>query len=500
MTHRGSLVAAALLLFTGPVAGSLAAQTRTPGERLPVREDTLDNGMRVLVLERRGAPTVSFVVRYGVGSLQEHLGNTGTAHLLEHLLFKGTTTVGTTDVDAERAIFAREDAAQDTLTRMRALRDTVQAQRLDSLIDALEDEARKYVVANEYDRILSRAGAQGLNATTTNETTAYYVELPANRTEMWFALEADRMANPVFREFYTERDVVMEERRLRIETSPGGMLYQSHMATAYTMHPYGVPVVGYMSDLENLTRRDVEDYYRRYYGPNNAVVAVVGDVDADQVLRWAHEFFEPIPRGQDALPILAVEPPQKGERRVVVEWDAEPSMRIGWHVSSGLADDAPTVALLTSLLTGGRTSRLYRRLVTGDRLATSVTSTIGPGELFPQLFQIDVVPRSPHTTAEVETAIYEEIARLATEGPTRRELDRVRNQLAASNVRRLQSNLGLAFQLAESTGLTGDWRDTFRSTEKVRDVTPEDVRRVVAKYFTEENRTVAVLRRKEPAS
>ncbi len=487
---------AALLVLLG-VPAAARAQEPTPGERLPVRERTLDNGMRVLALERRGAPTVAFIVEYDVGSLQEHLGDTGTAHLLEHLLFKGTTTVGTRNLQAELALFSRMDAAHDTLVRARAAGDSADVGRLGSVIDALEDTARVYVVPNEFDRILSRAGAQGLNATTTNESTSYFVELPANRAELWFVLESDRMANPVFREFYTERKVVMEERRMRMETDPGGLLYEAHLAAAYTMHPYGVPVVGYMSDLENLGRQDVERYYRQYYGPNHAVLVVVGDIDADQILRWAQRYFGPIPRGEDPLPVLAREPEQQGERRVDIAWDAEPSVRIGWHVPSALHADAPALTMMTSLLTGGRTSRLYRRLILDDRTATGVYSSLGPGERFPQLFQIDATPRAPHTTLEVERAVYEEIERLATEGPTDQELERVRNQVEAGNIRRLQSNLGLAFQIAESTTLTGDWRDTFRLSERIEGVTAADVRRVAARYFTQANRTVATLRRKE---
>ena len=481
-------------LLLGSTHGA-GAQSPTPGERLPVREVTLDNGLRLLVLPRPGAPTVSFVVQYDVGSVQEHLGITGIAHLLEHLLFKGTTSVGTRDVASERALFAVMDVAQDTLVRARARGDSAEVDRLEGRISALEDSARTFVVPNEFDRILSRAGARGLNATTTSEATTYFVELPSNRTELWFVLEGDRMANPVFREFYTERDVVMEERRMRVETSPGGLLYEAHLAAAFNEHPYGVPVVGYMSDLQNLGRPQVEAYYRRYYAPNNAVVAVVGDVDPDRVVGWARRYLGALPRGEEPPRVLAREPEQRGERRVEILWDAEPSVRIGWHVPSATDPDAPAVALLSSLLTGGRTSRLHRRLVQQDRLATGVFASLGPGDRYPQLFQLDASPQAPHTSAEVEEAIYEEIARLAEEGPTETELIRVRNQIEAGRVRRLQSNLGLAFQLAESSTLFGDWRATFRLPERLAAVTTDEVRRVAATYLTRANRTVATLRR-----
>ncbi|RMH18949.1 MAG: insulinase family protein, partial [Gemmatimonadetes bacterium] len=286
-----------------PSAAQAPADTAglTLGERLPVVERTLPNGMRLLVLERRGAPTAAFVVQFRVGSVNETLGSTGIAHMLEHMLFKGTTTVGTRNLEAELAFFPRMDTLADSIRRLRAppRPDTVRAARLEARLRALEDSARAWVEPNEFDRILSDHGARGLNASTDYESTSYYVELPSNRLELWFALEADRMRNPVFREFYTERDVVAEERRLRVESQPGGLLYETHMAAAFTMHPYGVPVVGYMPDIRNLTRPQVEAYYRRYYGARSAVVAIVGNVDADEVLALADRYFAELPAGEE---------------------------------------------------------------------------------------------------------------------------------------------------------------------------------------------------------
>lgn len=465
------------------------------GDQLPVRTVVLGNGMRFLVLPRPGAPTVAFVTQYAVGGVNEHLGTTGIAHLLEHLLFKGTMTVGTRDAAAEAEWLRRIDATHDTLLAARApgRADSTRASALDRRIRSLEDSARALVVPNEFDQILSRAGAQGLNAMTTNESTLYYVELPANRAELWFVLEADRMAHPVFREFYTERDVVMEERRTRIDTSPGGLLYEAHLAAAFEAHPYGVPVIGWMSDIRTHGRDQVADYYRRYYGPNNAVVAIVGDVDPDRIEAWAGKYFAPIPAGETPPPVLVEEPPQRGERRVEVRFDAEPSVRIGWHTVAITHPDEPALTVLSALLTGGRTARLYRELVVERRLASYVGSTMGPGERYPALFTIDAEPISPHTTAELEASIYAALAELAEAGPTQAELERVRNQLEAGTVRRLGSNFGLAMQLADSQSLFGDWRTTFRFEERLAAVSAEDVKRVIRAYLRDENRTVATL-------
>lgn len=522
MTRGGHVVFAgvALLLSAPPLAGqspgeAAAALSRAPGdsvslgEGLPVREITLDNGMRVLLLRREGAPTVSFVMRFGVGGVHEHLGTTGVAHLLEHMLFKGTESIGTTDVEAERRLFARADSVHERLLALRARealraggirsdpaeQAAMEAERLalESELDAIEDSARVHVESNAFDRILSRAGARGLNATTTNEATSYFVELPANRAELFFALEADRMANPVFREFYTERDVVMEERRMRVETNPGGALYEAHLDAAYSVHPYGQPVVGYRSDLETLRRSDVATYYRNYYGPNNAVLAVVGHIDVDEVEGWVREYLGPIPAGREPPAVFAEEPPQRGERRVEIEWDAEPALRIGWHVPAVSHPDAAALAVFSAVLTGGRTARLHRRLVTEERTASAVFSSMGPGDLHPRLFQIDATPVHPASTLDLEAAVYEEIERLAVEGPAPKEVERVRNQISAAAIRRLQSNFGLALQLADSESLFGDWRATFRSTERLRSVTPDDVQRVAGEYFDKRNRTVATL-------
>lgn len=479
-----------------PLGEAVAQLPEEPGLRtgvdLPVREIELDNGLRVLLLPRPGAPTMSFVMQFRVGGVHEHLGTTGVAHLLEHMLFKGSETIGTTNADAERDLFQRADSIHDHLLLARAQGDSTSMRRLEARLAEVEDEARSYVVSNEFDRIFTQAGAQGLNATTSNEATTYFVELPSNRAELFFAMEADRMSNPVFREFYTERDVVMEERRLRVDASPGGALYEAHLRAAFAVHPYGVPVVGWMSDLVSLRRADVERYYRDFYGPNNAVLAVVGRFDPVEVEGWVRHYLGAVPRGSDPPRVTAVEPPQRGERRVELVWDAEPHLRIGWHVPEASHADAPALAVLSSVLSGGRRSRLHRRLVTEERMATSVFSSLGPGSLYPQLFQIDLAPIQPTTTDQLEAAVYEEIERIARDGPTDDEVDRIRNQIAAGDVRRLQSSLGLAFQLAGSETLFDDWREAFRAVERFQAVEAEDVRRVAAEYFVAANRTVAV--------
>jgi predicted Zn-dependent peptidase len=462
---------------------------------LTVLQYTLDNGLRLLIVPRPGVPIASFVVQYRIGSVNEAPGNTGIAHFLEHLLFKGTTSVGTVDYPREADLMARMDRLFDSTLALRPETpgDSGTVSELMRRIRTLEEEASQVVVSNEFDHILSENGARNLNATTTSESTTYFVEIPSNRAELWFVLEADRLKNPVFREFYTERDVVAEERRLRLENNPGGLLYEAHMAAAFREHPYGTPVVGQMEDLQRFTRKDVEGYFRQYYRPNNAVVAVAGDVDPDQILRWAEAYLGSIPRGEDPPPVERPEPIQEGERRTEVVYNAEPAVRMGWKVPSALHEDAPSLYMLMSVLTGGRSSRLYRRLVLQDRIASAVTSSIGPGQLYPGLFTIQASPLHPHGTLELEAAVYEELERLRKAPPDERELQRVRNQIEASEFRRLRSSFGLALQVAGSASLYGDWRRTFEFSRAMQAVTPSDIQRVVETYFKAETRTVATL-------
>ena len=493
---RWILVLAVLTGWVGarPEAGS--AQVLT-GVQLPVVEHELANGMRWLVLPRAGPPTVSFIVKYGVGAVNEVRGQTGMAHLLEHLLFKGTETLGTRDATAEHALFVVMDALQDSILALEARGDTAAIPEIRERIDSLENEAGAHVLPNEFERVLSTNGARSLNATTDWESTTYSVELPANRAQLWFVLESDRMANPVFREFYAERDIVAEERRLRVETNPGGLLFEAHMAAAFTTHPYGQPVVGYMADIQRLRRPDVEAYFRRYYGPSNAVVTVVGDVDPDQILAWAEEYFGDLPASETPAPVLLREPTQTEERRVQVTFDAEPQVRIGWPVVETSHPDAPALTILSWLLTGGRTSRLYRRLVIEDRVATAIYSSTGPGIQFPAIFTIDATPRFPNSTDDVEAAVYAELDSLRRTPPSEREMQRIQNQLEAGEFRRLTSNLGLALQLAGSASAFGDWRTTFSFTDRLAAVRPEDVLRVAQRFFNRERRTVATLVRPE---
>ena len=487
----------AFSLVTGAVAVAPAQQRdQTPGEKLAVVKHGLPNGMTFLLLRREGAPTVSFVTHYRAGGVDEWTGISGTAHLFEHMLFKGSTSIGTKNLAAEQALFPVIDAVADSVTeefRRGALTDSGRLQRLRDRLKALEDSARQFVVSNELDRILTENGAVGLNASTNNDVTNYYFSLPSNRAKLWFVLESDRLKHPVMREFYSEREVVMEERRLRVETQPLGLLFEEFLQAAFRAHPYGRPVVGVASEIQTVSRNNALEYFRRYYGPNNAVVAIVGDINVDSVKAWATRYFGDIPAGAPHKPVVTQEPPQRGERRIQVEFDANPSVLVGYHVPGTQHPDAPALAVLAQVLTGGRTSRLFQRLVIRDRVAAAIGSSQQPGQLYPRLMVFNGVPIAPKTTEDIEKAVYEELERIQREPPSEAELQKVRNNVESASIQRLTSNFGLAFQLSNSEALWQDWSQTFRDLAAQGRVTAADVQRVAKLYFSASNRTVGTL-------
>lgn len=472
-----------------------------------VIEHKLANGLTILMVERHQTPVVSINITFAVGGINEQVGQTGLAHLYEHMAFKGTRIVGTKDYEKEKPILdelARVGTELEQRQREIANRTggvTVEEQ---ATVDALQKrftdlqaKASQYVVGNEVALLYQRHGGVGFNASTGKDLTRYTISLPANRLPLWAAVESDRMASPVLREFYKERGVVMEERRLRNEDSPSGLLFETFTSAAFRAHGYGVPTIGWGSDILSLTPDETEAFFKTHYGPNRATIALVGDLNPEETIALIERTFGKIPAAPQSSARVAVEPDQRGERRVEVEFDAEPSMVIGYHKPGLGHPDDDVFDVIDAVLSDGLTSRLHRRLVREQRLAASVRSDAShPGVRAPNLFIIMATPLAPHTTAELEAAIYEELERLKREPVSPKELERVINNLDADMVRALRSNSGLASQLAMYQAVAGDWRDILRSRDRVAAVTPADVQRVAAQYFTKSNRTVGVLVKK----
>jgi predicted Zn-dependent peptidase len=484
------------LLFAGKAAASAVLAENF---RVPVTAHVLENGMRFLIVERRESPTFSAYIRFKVGSVNEAPGQTGLAHLLEHMMFKGTTRFGSTDPVREQPLLARIDALHlDLQTEKRRARlagaapnpDRVPA--LEKELAALEEQAKRFIVRNELWEIYRRNGGTSLNASTSRDGTQYFVSLPKNRLELWALLESDRMRDPVFREFYTERDVVQEERRQRVDTSPRGQLTEAALGTAFTAVPYRHPILGWPGDLENLSRPQAQAYFKTYYAPNNALVVLVGDLEQAEVIRVVERHFGDLPAQPTPPTPLFEEPPQVGERRVRVEFPAEPQLLMLYQAPGLRHPDTYSLAVLGTLLGDGRSSRLHKRLVEEKRLVTSIAA--GPWFLqHAGLFLIQAAPRAPHTLDDVEAAIKEEIAMLQRELVTPRELLKVRNQTEVDTVANLASNAGLASRLGNAWALTGDWRTLFSDQEKLKAVTAEEVRDVAQRYLLPQRRTVASL-------
>ncbi|MCJ7777954.1 MAG: insulinase family protein [Sedimentisphaerales bacterium] len=495
--QRLARVFTASLLFVAAIISPrpATAQDLTEFEKR-MTEFTLNNGLKFLVLQRHEAPVVSFYTYADVGSVDEVKGITGLAHLFEHLAFKGTKTVGTKDYQAETKAMAKMDEAFLAIKAEQRKGEKADKAKLEQLQKQFEDaqnQAQNYLVHDEFEEVYSRAGATGFNAYTSWDATQYIVSLPSNKAGLWMSLESDRFANPVVREFYKEKDVVMEERRM-IENNPQGRLIEEFMAIAYKSHPYGEPLIGHMSDLKTMTRSEAEAFFKKYYEPSNLTMAIVGDINPQQVKTLAEKYFSRIPGGPKPEPVETEEPPQRGERRVVVEDPSQPLVVIGYHKQSINHPDNAVFDAITDIAGMGRTSRLYKALVKEKKIAIASSAMQGlPGNKYPGLFLFYAVPAKDHTNQECQQAIYAEIERLKTEPVSSEELKKAKTRSRADLIRQLDSSSGLAAELTFYEVVTGDWRNLFKQLDKIEKVEASDIQRVAKEYFTSKNRTVGVI-------
>lgn len=463
-----------------------------------VREFTLPNGLTFLVLERHEAPVFSFRTFVDAGGVDEVAGITGVAHMFEHMAFKGTRTVGTTDYEAEARALDAVDAAWEALFAERQKGYEADSTRLASLENTFkeaQEAASAFVVSNDFSKLLDENGAVGVNAYTSMDNTNYFYSLPSNRLELWARLESDRLTHPVLREYYKEREVVQEERRFQ-ESSPRGRAFSTFWLSAFLAHPYGNGLIGHISDLKAISRQDAEEFFRRHYVAKNMAIAVVGDVNFDEVKRLAEKYFSGVSDAPEPPPVRTVEPPHTAEIRVEVVEQAQPSLTIAYHIPSAFDPDWAAYTLLGQILGSGRSSRLYQRLVKDDQSAARVFAYAGfPAEKYPNLLMIQAALNRDAEPDSVETAIYEELDRLIAQGPTAEEMKKVKRLNRAGYIRSLRSNGGLAGQLAEGQALYGDWRKSFRWLEEADRVTAADIQRVAQAALRKENRVVGVLRK-----
>ncbi|MEO7652996.1 MAG: pitrilysin family protein [Bryobacteraceae bacterium] len=495
--HRILCLALALGLASGAWA-----------QNVPAQEVVLDNGMKILLVPRKGAPNIAAGWLAKVGSVNERPGVTGISHLFEHMMFKGTHTIGTRNIEEDlklnveldrvKAELRKEEEGLAGKLRRGEISDAkdpkVRSARHKGLLaefDKLNARQKSLLVKEEFDKIYVGAGATGMNAGTSEDFTIYFITVPTNKLELWFWMESDRLSNPVFREFYAEREVVHEERRMRYDSTPTGRYSQQFDAMFWKSSPYGWPVVGWPSDLDAITREDAMAYFGAYYAPNNLTACLVGDFELSEATAMAKKYFGRLQKGRrDPEPVRTVEDPQYAEQRMSGYAETNPEVRIRFHTVADGHRDEPAFLVLGSLL-NDRTGRLNKSLVLEQQVANSARAT-HEGRKYEGYFEFRAVAKPGKTPEQVEAAIYKEIEKLQNEKVDEREMRKVKNQIAASNFRRLQSDFALMQQLLIADGNRG-WRTINSDPPLMEAVTADDVQRIVKKYFPREGRNVLVL-------
>ncbi len=492
MKHRTLKITCLFLIFS---AIAMAQNVASFEKRVTVKK--LPNGLTILICERPEAPVFSFFTLVDAGSAQDPMLATGLAHMFEHMAFKGTDTIGTKDYAAEKPALAKVEV---TYAAYLAERDKTVGQdpaKLKELEKAWKDAiaaADKYVVPNEFGKIIEQNGGEDLNAFTSYDETGYHYSLPENRLELWAYLESERFLHPVMREFYKERNVVIEERRMRTDSNPFGRLLEQFTEEAFAAHPYHRPTVGWMSDLNHFSATDAQVFFDKYYVPSNMVVAVAGDIKTAQAMPILEKYFGRIPTHPHPDEITTVEPPQNSERRVILKETSQPIYIEGYHRPDYRSKDDAVFDAISDLMSEGRTSRLYRALVRDKKIASFSEGLTGyPGIKYPHLFAFLAVPLPGHKPEEMADAIHVEIDRLKKEDISDEELKMIKTRSKANLIRGLADNEGLATQLATYETRYGDWRELFRSVDRIDQVTKADIRRVANEVFVDTNRTVGII-------
>ena len=460
----------------------------------------LDNDLTVVICERPEAPVFSFYTHVDAGSVQDPLGQTGLAHMFEHMAFKGTDKIGTTDYAAEKVSLEK---VEQTYAAYIAERDKPvgrNEQKLKDLEKAWKDavaEANKYVKPNEFPQIVENNGGEDLNANTSDDETNYFYSFPENRLELWAYLESERFLHPVMREFYKERNVVIEERRMRTDSNPIGRLLEQFTTAAFQAHPYHRPTIGWMSDLNSFSATDAKKFFDRYYIPSNMVVTVVGDVKASETMPIVEKYLGRIPSRPKPDERTTTEPPQNAERRVLLQEMSQPLYLEGYHRPDYRSPDDAVYDAIADLMSNGRTSRLYRALVRDKKIASDSAGFTGlPGNKYPHLFAFYAFPLPGHKPDEMADAIHVEIEKLKKEDISDEELKMIKTRAKANLLRSLGSNEGLANNLALYQARYDDWRELFRSVDRIDKVTKADIRRVANQIFVPTNRTVGIIETK----
>ena len=492
---------AAVLAGTG-LNSALAQDLKSFEQRITTK--VLPNGLTLIVCERPEAPVFSYSTFIDAGDVNDPSGESGLAHMFEHLAFKGTSEIGTTDYDAEKVALAKVETANDAYEAEYLKPVGRDPQKLAALKKAVQDdeaEAHKYVVPNQFTEIAQRNGAEGLNAETGLDNTMYYWSMPENRLELWAYLESGRLADTVPREFYKERDVVMEERRMRTDSNPEGRLFEQFLATAYVAHNYGRSSIGWPSEVSQITATEAMNFHKKYYVGSNVVVSVVGDVKASEAMPLLEKYFSRVPAGPKPEEMTTVEPKQFAEKSITIHDPSQPIYMEGYHRPDYRDPDDAVYDAISDILSNGRVSRLYRSLVRDQQIAAGAEGGSGnPGNKYPSLFVFIAAPLPGHTPQEMRDAIHKEIQKLKTTDVSDEELAMFKTRTRADLLRGLADNQGLANDLAEYQTRYGDWRELFLQLDKVDKVTKADIRRVANLVFIPSNRTEAWTETEAPSA
>ncbi len=461
---------------------------------LGVRERVLPNGLTVLVVPRGQVPLVTVQTWVRAGSADETLGKTGLAHFHEHLLFKGTETIGTTDYQAETELMERQDALAARIRdeeRKGRLADAERIAGWREEILALEQEQRRHIVASDYDRIYTEAGGTQTNAGTWYDYTAYYATVPANKLELAMWMESDRLLHPVFREFYSEREVVAQERRQTLEDVPSGPYRELLDEITFPESSYQWDIGGHLAEILRLTREDAYAFFRAYYVPANMCVVVAGDLEPDRAFALAERYFGRLPAAPTPGPILSTQRRDVGERRVRVEADATPTVDLQCITTPFGAPDDVVLDVIAGLL-DGEGGRLNRELVIEKRVALACSVWNGTLRATGE-FAVTAVPAPSTTHEQLEAELWAQFDRLASEPVRPEELARVKKQARAGFLRNLRSNDAIAEELGRYWAEGGDWRPMLDWPERVALVTEADVQRVAGEYLRRGNAAIGWL-------
>jgi predicted Zn-dependent peptidase len=497
---RFSRILLALAIFTA-FAAARAQDLKSFEQRITTK--VLPNGLTIIICERPEAPVFSYNTLIDAGDVNDPTGQSGLAHMFEHLAFKGTSEIGTKDYAAEKIALEKVEAANNAYEAeyLKPVgRDEKKLAELKKAFVEAQSEAQKYVIPNQFTQVAEANGAHGLNAETGLDDTQFYWSMPENRLELWAWMESSRLADTVPREFYKERDVVLEERRMRTDSDPIGRLIEQFVATAYVAHNYGRSGIGWPSEVSQINATEAMAFHKKYYIAGNIVVAVVGDVDAKTAMPMLEKYFSRVPGGPKPEEMTTVEPKQFAEKSVVIREQTQPFYIEGYHRPSYRDPDDAVYDAISDIMSNGRVSRLYRSLVEQQQIAAEAEGfSPFPGEKYPSLFAFYAVPLPGHTPAEMRDAIHKEIEKLKTTDVTDAELQMYKTRTRADLLRGLADNQGLANSLTAYQTRYGDWRELFLQLDRVDKVTKADIRRVANQVFVPSNRTSAEIDTEPPA-